>query len=74
MTLIFTLELIDRVNILRGGVKKIAVNVAPGHYQLSTLTAGRTKDRVEELAKDHRYIFPVDPVTVCVFIPTFCLF
>ncbi|KAJ7125737.1 hypothetical protein C8R46DRAFT_1050103 [Mycena filopes] len=55
--------LIDRVNILRGGIKKIAVNVAPGHYQLSTLTAGRTKDQVEELIKDHRYIFPFDPST-----------
>ncbi|KAJ7214289.1 hypothetical protein C8J57DRAFT_1483261 [Mycena rebaudengoi] len=49
------------VNILRGGIKKIAVNVDPRPYQLSTLTGDRTKDRVEELAKDLGYIFPVDP-------------
>ncbi|KAJ6491546.1 hypothetical protein DFH09DRAFT_1338427, partial [Mycena vulgaris] len=55
--------LIDRVNILRGGVKKIAVNVAPGFYKLSGLNAQQTKVAVEELLKDHRYIFPSEPLT-----------
>ncbi|KAJ7246711.1 hypothetical protein C8J57DRAFT_1241347 [Mycena rebaudengoi] len=49
------------VNILRGGIKKMAVKVDPRPYQLSTLTGDRTKDRVEGLAKDLGYIFPVDP-------------
>ncbi|KAJ6605727.1 hypothetical protein B0H10DRAFT_603934 [Mycena sp. CBHHK59/15] len=55
--------LIDRVNILRGGVKRVAVAVAPGFYLIAGLSPGKTKERVEELLKDHRYIFPVDPQT-----------
>ncbi|KAJ6549719.1 hypothetical protein B0H19DRAFT_1264634 [Mycena capillaripes] len=60
---VFADLLIDRVNILRGSVKKVGVNVAPGHYKLSGLTPAKTKERVEELLKDHRYIFPLDPAT-----------
>ncbi|KAJ7918863.1 hypothetical protein B0H13DRAFT_1991135 [Mycena leptocephala] len=55
--------LIERINILRGKVKKIGVHVAPAYYKLAGLTPARTKEAVEELLKDHRYIFPTDPVT-----------
>lgn len=33
-------------------------------YRLNDLTPAEIKARVEELLKDHRYIFPVDPITV----------
>ncbi|KAJ7845336.1 hypothetical protein B0H13DRAFT_2095511, partial [Mycena leptocephala] len=55
--------LIERINILRGKVKKIGMHVVPGYYKLAGLTPARTKEVVEELLKDHRYIFPTDPVT-----------
>ncbi|KAJ6543292.1 hypothetical protein DFH09DRAFT_1322286 [Mycena vulgaris] len=55
--------LIDRVDIFRGAVKKVAVNIAPGHYKLAGLPPARTKQAVEDLLKDHRYIFPTNPVS-----------
>ncbi|KAJ7310176.1 hypothetical protein DFH08DRAFT_944109 [Mycena albidolilacea] len=55
--------LIDRVNIFRGAVKKVTVNIAPGHYKLAGLPPARTKQVIEDLLKDHRYIFPADPVS-----------
>ncbi|KAJ7323626.1 hypothetical protein DFH08DRAFT_1085397 [Mycena albidolilacea] len=55
--------LIDHVNIFRGAVKKVAVNIAPGHYKLAGLPPARTKQVIEDLLKDHRYIFPADPVS-----------
>jgi hypothetical protein len=55
------------VNIFPGAVKKVAVNIAPGHYKLAGLPPARTKQAIEDLLKDHCYIFPTDPVSVCVF-------
>ncbi|KAJ6459836.1 hypothetical protein DFH09DRAFT_1499361, partial [Mycena vulgaris] len=42
---------------------KVAVNIAPGHYKLAGLPPARTKQAVEDLLKDHRYIFPTNPVS-----------
>ncbi|KAJ7302214.1 hypothetical protein DFH08DRAFT_826835 [Mycena albidolilacea] len=56
--------LIDRVNIFRGAVKKVAVNIVPGHYKLAGLLPAETKQVVEDLLKEHRYIFPTDPVSI----------
>ncbi|KAJ6612350.1 hypothetical protein B0H10DRAFT_300419 [Mycena sp. CBHHK59/15] len=55
--------LLDRVNILRGNIKKAAVAVAPGFYGLVGLSPTSTKERVDDLLKDHRYIFPVEADT-----------
>ncbi|KAJ6598607.1 hypothetical protein B0H10DRAFT_732661 [Mycena sp. CBHHK59/15] len=55
--------LLDRVNILRGDIKRTATGLVAGHFQLAGLSADGTKERVEVLLKDHRYIFPVDPKT-----------
>ncbi|KAJ7811672.1 hypothetical protein B0H14DRAFT_3879995 [Mycena olivaceomarginata] len=49
----FSFELVDRVNIIHGSIKEVAANVAPE----------ATQKLVEELLKDHRYIFGVDPHT-----------
>lgn len=54
----------DRINILRGDVKRVSTNIAPGHYQFAGLSPAKTKELVEKLLKDHRYIFPTDPLTV----------
>ncbi|KAJ6616994.1 hypothetical protein B0H10DRAFT_1948676 [Mycena sp. CBHHK59/15] len=59
--------LLDRVNILRGDIKRTATGLAAGHFQLAGLSADGTKERVEVLLKDHRYIFPVDPKTVQIY-------
>ncbi|KAJ7167453.1 hypothetical protein C8R43DRAFT_945866 [Mycena crocata] len=53
--------LVDRVNIIRGSVKKLAGNVAPALYKILGLTPEATQKLIEELLKDHRYIFGVDP-------------
>ncbi|KAJ7816575.1 hypothetical protein B0H14DRAFT_3877811 [Mycena olivaceomarginata] len=55
--------LVDRVNIIRGSVKKVAASLAPGLYKILGLTPEATKKLIEELLKDHRYIFGIDPHT-----------
>ncbi|KAJ7467313.1 hypothetical protein B0H11DRAFT_2284430 [Mycena galericulata] len=55
--------LLDRINSLRGAVKKIAVNVVPGYYKIAGLNPQKIKELVDEQLQDHRYIFPSDPVT-----------
>ncbi|KAJ7868976.1 hypothetical protein B0H14DRAFT_3861369 [Mycena olivaceomarginata] len=55
--------LVDRVNIIHGSIKEVAANVAPGLYKILGLTPEATQKLVEELLKDHRYIFGVDPHT-----------
>ncbi|KAK7012633.1 hypothetical protein R3P38DRAFT_3016776 [Favolaschia claudopus] len=54
---------IDRINIVRGDVKRCAVTCAPAFYQLADLDTSETKSHVENLLKDHRYIFPSDKRT-----------
>ncbi|KAJ7195611.1 hypothetical protein GGX14DRAFT_403822 [Mycena pura] len=54
---------LDRVNLARGNIKRCAVTIVMVMYQLVGLTPAEVKVRVEELLKDHRYIFPVDPKT-----------
>ncbi|KAJ7673176.1 hypothetical protein DFH06DRAFT_57121 [Mycena polygramma] len=53
--------LVERLNIIRGSVKKVAANIAPGLYMILGFTPEATQKLVEELLKDHRYIFSVDP-------------
>ncbi|KAJ7838911.1 hypothetical protein B0H14DRAFT_3699311 [Mycena olivaceomarginata] len=55
--------LVDRVNIIRGSVKKVAASLAPGLYKILGLTSEATMKLIEELLKDHCYIFGVDPHT-----------
>ncbi|KAJ7722675.1 hypothetical protein B0H14DRAFT_3170128 [Mycena olivaceomarginata] len=61
-TLVFTRSAnsLDRINIIRGDFKKCAVACLAGHYHLADLEEAEVKRRVEDLLKDHRYIFPVD--------------
>ncbi|KAJ6492473.1 hypothetical protein C8R47DRAFT_430744 [Mycena vitilis] len=54
---------IDRVTLTRGNIKRCAVTIVMVMYQLVGLTPAEVKIRVEELLKDHRYIFPVDAKT-----------
>ncbi|KAJ7347281.1 hypothetical protein DFH08DRAFT_809039 [Mycena albidolilacea] len=56
--------LVDRVNIIHGSIKKVAANLAPSLYKILGLTPEATQKLVEELLKDHRYIFGVDPHTL----------
>ncbi|KAK6992937.1 hypothetical protein R3P38DRAFT_3078413 [Favolaschia claudopus] len=49
---------IDRINILRGNFKRTAVTCVPAFFSLAGLSSEKVKTRVEELLKDHRYIFP----------------
>ncbi|KAJ7691685.1 hypothetical protein B0H14DRAFT_3531759 [Mycena olivaceomarginata] len=51
---------LDRINITRGDIKRCVLTVVRAMYNLTGLTAGEVKTRVEELLKDHRYIFPVN--------------
>ncbi|KAJ6527819.1 hypothetical protein B0H19DRAFT_1243251 [Mycena capillaripes] len=55
--------LLDRINILRGDIKRTAASVAPGYFQFAGLNEAKTKELIEKLLKDHRYIFPVDSQT-----------
>ncbi|KAJ7182039.1 hypothetical protein C8R46DRAFT_1068993 [Mycena filopes] len=55
--------ILDRINILRGDFKRAAVAVSPGLFKFAGLSEEKTKELVEKLLKDHRYIFPVDPKT-----------
>ncbi|KAJ7847787.1 hypothetical protein B0H14DRAFT_2768835, partial [Mycena olivaceomarginata] len=50
---------IDRMNILRGNIKRCAVNCVAAFYGLADLEPEQVKVRIEELLKDHRYIFSV---------------
>jgi hypothetical protein len=45
-------------------MKRCAVNCVLAFFGLADLDADRVKARVEELLKDHRYIFMVHPTTV----------
>ncbi|KAJ7466391.1 hypothetical protein FB451DRAFT_412753 [Mycena latifolia] len=54
---------LDRVNILRGDMKRCAVSCILAFFGLADLEPSKVKERVEELLKDHRYIFAVDPKT-----------
>ncbi|KAJ6454788.1 hypothetical protein C8R45DRAFT_1188836 [Mycena sanguinolenta] len=49
---------LDRMNILRGNMKRCAVSCILAYFGLAGLTPDQVKLRVEELLKDHRYIFP----------------
>jgi hypothetical protein len=55
---------IDRMNILRGNIKRCAVNCVAAFYGLADLEPEQVKVRIEELLKDHRYIFSVASGTV----------
>ncbi|KAJ7716705.1 hypothetical protein B0H16DRAFT_1476551 [Mycena metata] len=55
--------ILDRINILRGDIKRIAVALTPGLYQFAGLSEAKAKELIEMLLKDHHYIFPVDPKT-----------
>ncbi|KAJ7926371.1 hypothetical protein B0H13DRAFT_2313701 [Mycena leptocephala] len=55
--------LLDRINIQRGDTKRTASGMAPGLFQFAGLSPSKTKELIEKLLKDHRYIFPVDPQT-----------
>ncbi|KAJ7034315.1 hypothetical protein C8F04DRAFT_1234364 [Mycena alexandri] len=55
--------ILDRINILRGDIKRVAVALTPGLFQFAGLSEAKTKELIEMLLKDHRYIFPVDPKT-----------
>ncbi|KAJ7120546.1 hypothetical protein C8R43DRAFT_1136719 [Mycena crocata] len=54
---------LDRTNLLRGGMKRCAGNCVLAFYGLVDLDAEKMKTRIEELLQDHRYIFPTDPKT-----------
>ncbi|KAJ7755609.1 hypothetical protein DFH07DRAFT_940770 [Mycena maculata] len=51
---------LDRMNILRGTIKRCAVSCVPAFFGLADMEPERIKSRIEELLKDHRYIFPTD--------------
>lgn len=52
------------MNILRGNFKRSAVNCVLAFFGLADLTPDQVKARVEELLKDHRYIFPTTAVSL----------
>lgn len=45
-------------------MKRCAVSCVLAFFQLADLEPDKVKARVEELLKDHRYIFAINPVTV----------
>ncbi|KAJ6548928.1 hypothetical protein B0H19DRAFT_1265712 [Mycena capillaripes] len=55
--------LLDRINILRGDVKRTSAGLVPGISGFAGMGAAQTKELVEKLLKEHSYIFPVDPRT-----------
>ncbi|KAJ7795770.1 hypothetical protein B0H14DRAFT_2620654 [Mycena olivaceomarginata] len=55
--------ILDRINILRGDFKRVAVALTPGLFHFAGLSEAKTKELIEKLLKDHRYIFPSDPKT-----------
>ncbi|KAJ7318494.1 hypothetical protein DFH08DRAFT_1036272 [Mycena albidolilacea] len=46
--------LLDRINILRGDIKRSAAGLAPGYFQFAGLNETKTKELIEKLLKDHR--------------------
>ncbi|KAJ7260010.1 hypothetical protein B0H12DRAFT_1231947 [Mycena haematopus] len=54
---------LDRMNLLRGRMKRCAVSCILAFFQLADLQPEQVKARVEELLKDHRYIFLTNPAT-----------
>ncbi|KAJ7024048.1 hypothetical protein C8F04DRAFT_1303359 [Mycena alexandri] len=57
--------ILDRIHILRGDIKRVAVALTPGLFQFAGLSEAKTKGLIEMLLlKDHHYIFPVDPKTL----------
>ncbi|KAJ7021152.1 hypothetical protein C8F04DRAFT_1274057 [Mycena alexandri] len=53
----------DRLSTLRSSAKAQARVIAPGDYQFAHLNAASTKIAVENLVRDHTYIFPVNAIT-----------
>ncbi|KAJ6548323.1 hypothetical protein B0H10DRAFT_2243064 [Mycena sp. CBHHK59/15] len=51
---------LNRINIQQGDIKRCVTNVVLAMYGLTGLTAAEIKLRVEDLLKDHRYIFLVN--------------
>ncbi|KAK7042879.1 hypothetical protein R3P38DRAFT_3179413 [Favolaschia claudopus] len=51
---------IDRINIVRGNFKRTAVTCVAAFFGLAGLSPETIKLRIEELLKDHRYIFPAN--------------
>ncbi|KAJ7705816.1 hypothetical protein B0H16DRAFT_1747068 [Mycena metata] len=54
---------LDRVNILRGDFKRCAVNCIMAFFGLVDMTPAEVMAAVENLVRDHRYIFPKDPTS-----------
>ncbi|KAJ7704445.1 hypothetical protein B0H17DRAFT_1193679 [Mycena rosella] len=54
---------LDRLNIYRGNVKQYAVGIVMSAYKLTELLPAEIKLAIENLLKNHRYIFAVDPKT-----------
>ncbi|KAJ7602631.1 hypothetical protein B0H17DRAFT_1026648 [Mycena rosella] len=52
--------LCDRMNLHRANVKRCAVSCVLAFYKLADLAPDQVKTHIEELLKDHRYIFSVD--------------
>ncbi|KAJ7120568.1 hypothetical protein C8R43DRAFT_1136736 [Mycena crocata] len=61
--ILHNIQLLDRINILRGDIKRTAAGLAPGFFQFAGLNEVKTKELIEKVLKDHRYIFPTDPQT-----------
>ncbi|KAF8151237.1 hypothetical protein K438DRAFT_433398 [Mycena galopus ATCC 62051] len=53
---------LDRINITCSDIKRCALTVIRAMYNLMGLSAVEVKTCVEELLKDHQYIFPVNTV------------
>ncbi|KAF7355842.1 hypothetical protein MVEN_00912500 [Mycena venus] len=51
---------LDRINIQCGDIKRCVVTAVMAMYGLTGLSPAEVKMRVEELLKDHRYIFTVN--------------
>ncbi|KAJ6555280.1 hypothetical protein B0H10DRAFT_2241418 [Mycena sp. CBHHK59/15] len=54
---------LDRINILRGDLKRLAAQEVPGLFKFALVPAAEAKTIVTGRIQDHRYIFPVDPTT-----------
>ncbi|KAJ7737507.1 hypothetical protein B0H16DRAFT_1466149 [Mycena metata] len=47
--------ILDRINILRGDIKRLAVALTPGLFQFAGLSEAKTKELIEMLLKDYRF-------------------
>ncbi|KAJ6631933.1 hypothetical protein B0H10DRAFT_2206337 [Mycena sp. CBHHK59/15] len=54
---------LDRINILRGDLKRLAAQEVPGLFKFALVPAAEAKTIVTDRIQDHCYIFPVDPTT-----------